>query len=45
MRDTQRKEEFRFRTMSTGQRSQYARGDATLVESLMLTGDLNIADV
>lgn len=41
----QLKEEFGFRTVSVGQRSQYARDASTLAESLMLTGDLNIADV
>jgi membrane protease subunit HflK len=41
----QLKEEFGFRTVSAGQRSQYARDASTLAESLMLTGDLNIADV
>ena len=41
----QLKEEFGFRTVVAGQRSQYARDARTLAESLMLTGDLNIADV
>jgi len=41
----QLKEEFGFRTVMAGQRSQYARDARTLAESLMLTGDLNIADV
>lgn len=41
----QLKEEFGFRTLVAGQRSQYARDARTLAESLMLTGDLNIADV
>ena len=41
----QLKEEFGFRTVAAGQRSQYARDARTLAESLMLTGDLNIADV
>jgi len=41
----QLKEEFGFRTVSVGQRSQYARDARTLAESLMLTGDLNIAGV
>ncbi|GJM43812.1 MAG: HflK protein [Gemmatimonadota bacterium] len=41
----QLKEEFGFRTVVVGQRSQYARDARTLNESLMLTGDLNIADV
>jgi len=41
----QLKEEFGFRTVVSGQRTQYARDGRTLAESLMLTGDLNIADV
>jgi modulator of FtsH protease HflK len=41
----QLKEEFGFRTLVAGQRSQYARDARTEAESLMLTGDLNIADV
>jgi membrane protease subunit HflK len=41
----QLKEEFGFRTVSAGQRTQYARDRRTTAESLMLTGDLNIADV
>jgi len=41
----QLKEEFGFRTLVAGQRSQYARDARTIAESLMLTGDLNIADV
>jgi len=41
----QLKEEFGFRTLVAGQRSQYARDARTMAESLMLTGDLNIADV
>ena len=41
----QLKMEFGFRTESVGQRSQYSRSARTLGESLMLTGDLNIADV
>jgi membrane protease subunit HflK len=41
----QLKEEFGFRTVMAGQRTQYARDGRTLAESLMLTGDLNIADV
>jgi modulator of FtsH protease HflK len=41
----QLKEEFGFRTVVAGQRSQYARDARTMAESLMLTGDLNIADV
>lgn len=40
----QLKEEFGFRTARAGVRTQYARGAAT-GESLMLTGDLNVAVV
>ena len=40
----QLKEEFGFRTLQAGKRTQYARGAAT-GESLMLTGDLNVAVV
>lgn len=38
------KEEFGFRTLQAGVRTRYARGNYQN-ESLMLTGDLNIADV
>jgi len=38
------KEEFGFRTLKAGVKTQYSRRDYS-VESLMLTGDLNIADV
>ena len=38
------KEEFGFRTLVPGKRTQYAPGDFGS-ESLLLTGDLNIADV
>lgn len=38
------KEEFGFRTLAAGRRSQFARGDFSS-ESLMLTGDLNVIDV
>lgn len=38
------KEEFGFRTLRPGQRTQYQRGDLSS-ESLMLTGDLNVIDV
>lgn len=38
------KEEFGFRTERAGVRTEYSRGDFS-DESLMLTGDLNIADV
>ncbi len=37
-----RKEEFGFRTVTAGRRSQFSKQD---LESIMLTGDLNIADV
>lgn len=40
----QLKEEFGFRTAEAGVRTQYVRG-AALGESLMLTGDLNVAVV
>jgi len=39
------KEEFGFRTVQAGVRTQYASGAAYLNESLMLTGDLNVAVV
>jgi membrane protease subunit HflK len=39
------KEEFGLRTIMPGVRTQYARGSAYLSESLMLTGDLNVAVV
>ena len=42
--ERQLKEEFGFRTESVGVRTQYAGGSFD-DESLMLTGDLNIADV
>jgi membrane protease subunit HflK len=41
----QLKEEFGFRTVAAGQRTQYARDARSVAEALMLTGDLNIADV
>ena len=41
----QLKMEFGFRTEKAGQRTQYTRNAHTLAEALMLTGDLNIADV
>lgn len=40
----QLKEEFGFRTLRAGVRTEYAR-DGYLDESLMLTGDLNVAEV
>ena len=39
------KEEFGFRTIQAGVRTRYASGSAYLSESLMLTGDLNVAVV
>jgi membrane protease subunit HflK len=39
------KEEFGFRTVRAGRRTQYEKGRHHLDVSLMLTGDLNIADV
>ena len=42
--ERQQKLEFGFRTTSADIRSQYTRS-GTLDESLMLTGDLNLADV
>ncbi|RMG68666.1 MAG: FtsH protease activity modulator HflK [Nitrospirae bacterium] len=42
--ERQMKEEFGFRTVRAGKRSEYSKDDYT-EESLMLTGDLNAADV
>jgi len=39
------KEEFGMRTLKAGVRTRYAAGSAYLNESLMLTGDLNVAVV
>lgn len=39
------KEEFGFRTLQPGVRTRYAAGPAYKTESLMLTGDLNVAVV
>ena len=39
------KQEFGFRTIQAGVRTRYASGSAYLNESLMLTGDLNVAVV
>jgi membrane protease subunit HflK len=39
------KEEFGFRTLQAGVRTRYASGSAYMDESLMLTGDLNVAVV
>jgi len=41
----QLKTEFGFRTTTSGVQSQFEQTDATRVESLMLTGDLNVAVV
>ncbi|WP_430817371.1 FtsH protease activity modulator HflK [Carboxylicivirga sp. RSCT41] len=43
--ERQQKMEFGFRTTSAGVRSSYARGSGRVDEALMLTGDLNLADV
>lgn len=43
--DYTNKEEFGFRTIKAGVRTQYASGSAYLTEALMLTGDLNVAVV
>jgi len=42
--ERQQKEEFGFRTTEAGIRSQYTK-EGTQSESMMLTGDLNLADV
>lgn len=42
--ERQQKEEFGFRTISAGVQSQFTKSGTT-DESLMLTGDLNLADV
>ena len=42
--ERQQKEEFGFRTTAPGVRSEYTK-EGTADESLMLTGDLNLADV
>jgi membrane protease subunit HflK len=42
--ERQQKEEFGFRTTAAGVRSEYTK-QGTVDESLMLTGDLNLADV
>jgi membrane protease subunit HflK len=42
--ERQQKEEFGFRTTQSGIRSEYTK-EGTTDESLMLTGDLNLADV
>lgn len=39
------KEEFGFRTVKPGRRTTYAKDNESSLESLMLTGDLNVIDV
>jgi membrane protease subunit HflK len=41
----QLKQEFGFRTLRADVRSEFARGEKAIEESLMLTGDLNVATV
>ena len=41
----QLKAEFGFRTASAGVQSEFEQNDVTKAESLMLTGDLNVAVV
>ena len=43
--ERQQKLEFGFRTTKAGINSEYARGGAAKDEALMLTGDLNLAEV
>ncbi|MDF1547289.1 MAG: FtsH protease activity modulator HflK [Bacteroidales bacterium] len=43
--ERQQKLEFGFRTLSAGVNSEYEKTDETDDESLMLTGDLNLAEV
>ncbi len=43
--ERQQKLEFGFRTLKAGVNSEYERTSETLDESLMLTGDLNLAEV
>jgi len=43
--ERQQKMEFGFRTTSAGVKSTYSRKGADVDEALMLTGDLNLADV
>jgi modulator of FtsH protease HflK len=43
--ERQQKLEFGFRTLKAGVNSEYERSDAARDESLMLTGDLNLAEV
>lgn len=43
--ERQQKQEFGFRTESAGIRSEFSKDDNARDESLMLTGDLNLAEV
>ncbi len=43
--ERQQKQEFGFRTVQPGVNSSYSRSGAAKDEALMLTGDLNLADV
>lgn len=43
--ERQKKQEFGFRTAQANVRTSYARSSSTSDESLMLTGDLNLANV
>ncbi|MFP4526374.1 MAG: FtsH protease activity modulator HflK [Bacteroidales bacterium] len=43
--ERQKKQEFGFRTSEPGIQTSYARNSSTQDESLMLTGDLNLANV
>lgn len=43
--ERQQKLEFGFRTVEAGVNTKYSRGGGTVEEALMLTGDLNLADV
>ena len=43
--ERQKKQEFGFRTRNANVRTDYVRSSATKDESLMLTGDLNLANV
>ncbi len=43
--ERQKKQEFGFRTAQANVRTRYARSSSTSDESLMLTGDLNLANV
>jgi len=43
--ERQNKQEFGFRTVQAGVRTEFGRDSGTEAESLMLTGDLNVANV